>query len=240
MYNKSRWTSTYKVLLAATSFFIVSNIVTAQKAVMDKAWSMFYQNKISESRKLFIEAENDETTKSDANLALSILANIDQENKDAFKYFSAFVANSPNATPAMFALWSSESLFSGSAKKTKEQLALLEQISKNKAIDGTMRAMAYSMLGSNYEIADDMKASINAYNQIGSIEGWQIAGVFENISASGFNKDYEPISHPENDKKFINKYGASIKWFDVPPNRNDKWIDFSYIFFEYPFSIITL
>ena len=55
---------------------------------------------------------------------------------------------------------------------------------------------------------------------------WGIVGDFDNVSESGFNKNYAPIFHPEPEAIFKNKMNADVKWFNLEKKVPGKWIDF--------------
>ena len=91
-----------------------------------------------------------------------------------------------------------------------------------------MKAMMNSRISSHYENVEEMKKSRTFGDATGSIQTWSTLGAFENISASGFNKDYEVLAHPESSFDFKNKREVTINWFPIKEVRNDKWIDFTY------------
>lgn len=195
---------------------------------LNKGWEAFYENKITDARGFFINAVNEQSSRQEALLALSFLAAIDKTDQEAFDYFVKFYDNCPNTKPYLLALWNSNCVFKWYEKKTEAQINFLKKIIKEPVLDGTVRALAQGMLGYQFEFLNNDKASIEAFNKIGSLENWQIVGEFENISGSGFNKKYAPVNSPDSTKIFINKLGASVNWFRLPPNRRDKWIDIQY------------
>jgi len=60
---------------------------------------------------------------------------------------------------------------------------------------------------------------------------WQIVGDFENISASGYDKNYGPLDHPEPEAVFKNKIAADVHWFDLYKQVPGRWIDFTNNFY---------
>jgi tetratricopeptide (TPR) repeat protein len=200
---------------------------------LDAAWKSFYANDRKQARELFTKATKESSTKAEAYLGLSLLATIDKSNDDAFQEYQRFAIATPNHYPYAFALWGTESVTAGGGKKSPAQLAYLQNLAKDERAEGSLRAMAQSMIGNHYEATNNAKLAEAAYSQIGALTDWQIVGEFENISASGFNKAYGPIKNGTSDATFSNKAGAKVKWFNLPAFRADRWIDFTYHFYTH-------
>ncbi|MBS1526292.1 MAG: DUF3857 domain-containing protein, partial [Bacteroidetes bacterium] len=113
-------------------------------------------------------------------------------------------------------------------KKSPELLAFLQQLATDRNYDGTVSALAYAMLGKNYETEKKTDQANQEYAHIGSIDAWAITGEFENISTSGFDKTYPTLDHPADTASFVNKKGVRVPWHEVPYLRHDKWFDFTY------------
>lgn len=98
--------------------------------------------------------------------------------------------------------------------------------------------ISYSRLRDNViESISNFKQSVAEYDdwkeykdKIKNIKDWQIVGVFENISGMGFDSDYEPISNPEPEATFKNKFNADVKWFPAKGYGRGEWIRFWYYF----------
>ncbi|MDD5569710.1 MAG: transglutaminase domain-containing protein, partial [Bacteroidales bacterium] len=175
-------------------------------------------------------ASSDKKIKAEASLVLSMLSNVDKTNKESFKEFMNFFNASDNPYPYMYALWSTACIFEG-AKKTSEQLELLNKVIEDTKAEGTIQAMAVSSLGDHYEITNNLNNAEKEYEKLGANSVWQIVGEFENISGSGFDKNYEPIKYVDSKHPFVNKYGATVYWFDMPANKRNKWMYLTYHFY---------
>ena len=86
--------------------------------------------------------------------------------------------------------------------------------------------MAYSAIGKHYESSKKIAEADKAYSQIGSLDNWEITSRFENISTSGFDKDYDVLSKPQDDARFTGKGDLQFGWRKVPFTKNSKWFDF--------------
>ena len=215
-------------MLIVISQVTIINIAKAGDGNVAKGWDAFKNNRLDEAVGFFKSAIKNNEAKDEANLGLSLTYWMQSKDEEAFKNFMEFFKTSPNPYPYAYALWTSSCVFDGYGKKSKEQLQLINTIINDKKANGTIKAMAQSMLAYHYENIGDFKKANEEFDKLGTIDNWQIVGTFENISASGFNKDFKALTNPKPDYKFKLKTGAEINWINVKNDRNDKWFDFSY------------
>lgn len=206
---------------------LLCNSIYAQSNLKN-AWQAFFDNKRDTARTLFLQSTKQDESAAEALLGLSLLAQLDKPAAESFDYFKKFCEKSKNPQPYIYALWTTESINATTGKRSPEALAFLKTITENTEYDGMLAAMAHSMIGSHFESSKLFDKADAEYNQIGSINTWQITGEFENISTSGFDKKFNVLDHPEADAVFLNKHGAKIGWHDVTDLRHDKWVDFTY------------
>ncbi|MDQ8003347.1 MAG: transglutaminase domain-containing protein [Pedobacter sp.] len=192
------------------------------------AWESFLKNDTEAAKKEFEELSKRPEFANDAYLSLSLLAELEQKNDDAFNYFQKFYLNSKNAEPYLSALWRSPAVNSSYSKITPAALALMNEIVKNKAYDGSLNAMAYSVIGKHYKSVKKLADAEKAFAQIGSVDNWLVTSTFENISTSGFDKIHAPLNNPQMDAVFIGKKNINFGWRKVPHLKRDKWFDFTF------------
>ncbi|MFI5203765.1 MAG: DUF3857 domain-containing protein [Flavobacteriales bacterium] len=211
---------------------VITLPVISQQATLKNAWSKFNNNEREEARKLFTEAAKDPSTAEEAHMALSLLCGVDRTSDVSFKHFMDFYKVSTNKYHYLNVLWFTESVNDGSGgKRTPQQLSFLKSLLKDPNLPGDLASKVHAILGDHFEALHDFKNSRKEYALIGSIDQWQVAGEFENISASGFDKEWEPIKNPGAASSFTNKRGAPVKWLDVNHIRNDKWVDLEYYYY---------
>ncbi|MEI6846089.1 MAG: hypothetical protein WCK36_03470, partial [Candidatus Firestonebacteria bacterium] len=225
---KNKYMKKFILMLIAISQFAIINFAKAGDGNLQKGWDAFKTNKLEDAVTFFKAAVKNNESKDEASLGLSLTYWLQSNDEESFKSFMEFFKSSPNPYPYAYALWTSSCVFDGYGKKTKEQLQLLNTMINDKKANGTIKAMAQSMLAYHYENIGEFKKADVEFSKLGTIENWQIAGPFENISASGFNKDFKVLDNPQADAKFRNKVGADIGWTDVKNDKNDKWFDFSF------------
>ncbi|MCS6934707.1 MAG: DUF3857 domain-containing protein [Chitinophagales bacterium] len=214
-----------------TTIFLVLAFIQLFAAAQDKlsaGWKAFNENKREEARQLFEQATKDNSTKSQAYLALSLWHWNQDDSKSSQAAFREFIRLSEQPYPYLYGMWNTPALFEGESKMEKEQLVLLRQLVDDPKTNNTIRAMSYAALGKHYFSIGDFKQSEEMFSKIGSIEQWQILGTFDNTSGSGFNKDFGALANPKPDAVFKNKVNADIRWYRPPHFRMDRWFDFEY------------
>ena len=93
-----------------------------------------------------------------------------------------------------------------------------------------MKTVINQLLATDAFLSTESKDAKKLYDRSNIIDKWQFVGEFDNISGSGFEKDYGPLSNPSANAQFDNKIGAKVKWFTLPQGRIDKWMDLEYSF----------
>lgn len=194
-------------------------------------WTLFHKNQRTEARQAFTAATARDATKADAHLGLALLAWSEGNETRAFEHVQRFCESVPDPYPYLYALWSTPALFDGSSgKKTPGQVAFLQKLGKDPRANGTMRAMIHATLGGHLEATNQREPAWAEFDRIGAVSHWQVLGTFDNTSASGFNKDFGALAHPEAKATFKNKVNADVSWYTVPAERSDKWFDLTYYF----------
>ncbi|HLI94426.1 MAG TPA: DUF3857 domain-containing protein, partial [Puia sp.] len=66
----------------------------------------------------------------------------------------------------------------------------------------------------HYEMSNEIGKAQREWEAIGSVtDAWDLAGPFDNVSGSGYYKDYGPLDHPEADASFVSFNNAAVRWF---------------------------
>ena len=194
-----------------------------------KAWQHFNNNERTEARKLFELAAKDPETKTEALLCLCMLDQSENNKTAAFAHFKQFYTGSTNPYPYLYAFWS-EDFNSPRIIMSKEQTAFFEQLAADQNMNGTLKTMVYEKLGEQYRLINDFKKSAEMFAQMGTLNNWQVLGSFNNISGSGFNKDWGAVANPKPDAVFKNIVNADVQWYTPTANREDNWFLFDYSF----------
>lgn len=205
------------------SLCVVIFITKAGNPDIKKGWEYFAQNELDKAKASFENALNS-PEKAEAHLAISLTEAAAGDDEVLFHHYYEFYKNATNPTPYIEALWSMHG-----GERTDEELEFLETVVEKE--NGKLKAQAYQALGSHYFSIGKTSKAIDYYKQTGAIGTWSLVGEFENISESGFNKDYGALAHPEKDYIFKNKRGVDVKWFDLKMPRIDNWVDYEFHFY---------
>ncbi len=222
--------SCFKKLIAI--FVLFYSLGTTSFASLDSGWEKFKNNDYKGAKAEFEKALTDPNTAFEAKVALSILPS--SVGKDFSPYEKVIALNqeeAKNIDPYLFALWTEISLLQGNPKQDDKILDFLEELAEKETLNGTMKAMVNADLKSYYKEVNDLKKSYSYGEKVGSVKDWMLVGTFDNVSASGFNKEYAPIFHPETNHEFTDKDGAPVNWFSVDKYKSGEWINFAYHFY---------
>lgn len=193
-------------------------------------YNSFIKNDYKQAALHFTAATSNAESKAEAYLMLSLISSIDKEQSVSFNYFLEFYKSSPNPFPYIMALMHHSAVLGYGDLKSKAQLNWLLELYKRSDLSNDLRSFLASELAKHYESCNEFKKAKEYYAQIEPVTKWQIVGDFENISASGFDKNYGPLDHPEQNSIFKNKINANVNWFDVYKLMPGKWVDLTYNF----------
>lgn len=202
--------------------------VSSYSQSFDAALQQLNENKTDEAKKSFLNLKADSKHASQALLALSLIELNNGHADEAFNYFQAFFNSDPNPYPYVYAFWTG-GVFSASSDRTKNDVkAFMTKLSSDPKAGATLRAMAADNVAGTLQRGNKIPDSKSWYAKVGDVKNWSTVGTFQNVSASGFNKDFGVLAHPEAGYTFTNNMGAPVKWFAIPDARNDRWWDFNY------------
>ncbi|WP_343688784.1 DUF3857 domain-containing protein [Chitinophaga sp.] len=215
--------STMRVLLCCIAFVAVTTRTHAGD--YEKAWEALHKNDKVHAYELFRKVlKSDPAHKQNAYAALMLLEGYDGRG-DIFleKYPSPFTVIS-DLNPYTYALWFSDGIFGAYGIKKGKQLDNLNTVIADPRFNGSLHAAARYYKGLHHLMARQMKESAVLYSQIGALDNWQFVGSFDNISGSGFNKDYGPLKQPETGKGFTSYNNTHIDWFRPVVTDNAGWM----------------
>lgn len=194
----------------------------AQNANIKKGWEQFAKNeyKLAESsfKKALTSAE-----KEDALIGLIFASEAQGKYDQTSQYIMEFNLVAENPEPYLEAMWQM-----GGNKNSDEAIEHMKKVAASSK--GKVAANAYQELGRIYRYTNRFKESAEAYAQTGAVQEWQLLGEFENISESGFDKDFGAVAHPEASWNFKNHAGADVNWFTISSPGYRNWIDFTKYF----------
>lgn len=193
-------------------------------------WKEFNDNNRAKAREYFESAVKSEPeSKSEALLSLVLLDWFESKDKNAFSRFQEFYQSTDNPYPYLYAVFSMP-FMNPRQILTASEAGFFEKIVNDPKMHGTLKAMLYQKLGEQYMNCNDFQKSQKVFEQMGAITQWQVLGSFDNISGSGFDKNWGAVENGAPGSKFKNKVEADITWYTPLANKPDGWFAFDYYF----------
>lgn len=216
-----------KSLLYLVLFYFLSLSISYAGQNLDKGLEYINKNEFIKAIENFKLALADGgTDELEARLWLTILKD-DYYDLDSFTdNISAFIEKHPTPEPYIFALWFYFERVIGIPHYEEKLADYLETLIDSDKLKGIAKFALLEDLSKYYRKHYEFRKAEKLGKLIGGITNWQAVGVFENISASGFDKNYLPIEHPESDYVFEDKNKAYVKWFDLVAPSSGKWKSF--------------
>ena len=203
----------------------------SQTNTYEKAWKALNNNERGDAEKLLTEAMADPATASDAYITNIYLKSYNGKEKTITDFANTFYSKVQNPYPYTYALWFNDAVLGGYGKKTNEsQLKLIDRIISDANAPGNLVAAANYQKQFHLLYSGEIEKLQPYADAVGNIRNWQYAGPFENLSESGFNKNYGPLEHPEPDAVFKSLTNADVKWFTPASENKDGWTPVSYQF----------
>jgi len=196
-------------------------------SLVDEAWVAWGKNNYKVVEEKLMAAYNSDKNDLRANIGLTLFYQMKKNPETSWKYFRNVLEIEPNYYPYLFALLSTDIISSNFDKSDGDMLSFFEKIGQKADETGIIKGMANENLGRHYQyIIGDFKKSDVYYSKINAIKQWMLAGPFDNISASGFDKVFEPEISYSTSTEMKGKNGVPVTWFQPKAFRRDPWIDF--------------
>ncbi|MFM9947306.1 MAG: DUF3857 domain-containing protein [Saprospiraceae bacterium] len=194
-----------------------------QAALPDAVWRALEKQDRKLARTLLEAALKTEETKVDAAMTLALL-NLLEAKRDNLDLMKMALPAMEDPSSYLFALWFSDAVVDGLGKKDKAHEQFLEMLIKNTNLNESIRASATYTLGFQRLLSNDYKSAWKTWAGVQSLKDWQFVGPFDNISGSGFNKNFDPIQQPQPQASFKSATNSNINWFTPNDIKMDPWL----------------
>lgn len=222
MNQMNRFAPTLGLLLVLAQTLFSSNL--------QDCWQLILKNELDQAKNCLQEQLKSNPKNLDAYFTKAYLHNLLEENSEVKIFSDNTSSPSPAVAPYLFAHWNKEYFINNYSGMDKKLMNYVKDLAETEGINHSIRSNALYALAI-YEQNNQDFAARNKYGaQILSIKDFQLVGPFDNLSQSGFNKQHEPLLHPEPNYEFTSKEGAKIKWFDPKPANIDAFLDIGNFF----------
>lgn len=192
-------------------------------------WNTLDKRDHKAAKSLISSALKDKSTYADSYITNIYLQSYDGKEDQITDFSKTFYESVENPYPYIYALWFNASMLGEYGKKQHvHQLELIDKIIGDAKAPGNLVAAAAYQKGIHFLFSNDIKNSLNEFAKVGNIKNWQFVGPFDNLSGSGFNKNYGPLEHPEGSYEFLIKNNSKVKWFVPTIENQDGWTPFEY------------
>ncbi|HEU4554884.1 MAG TPA: DUF3857 domain-containing protein [Chitinophaga sp.] len=190
----------------------------------EKAWDALHHNDVKHARELLLKAIKNNVNRDNAVATLIMLETYDGIGTRYLEKYPDPLDQWSQPESYVYALWFNYAILGEYGKKKGKLLANLERLSADTAMNGSIRAAANYFKGYHLFYCQQQEQSKRMYPKMGALEDWQFAGPFDNISGSGFNKEYPPVKEPASGKGFISYNNAPIDWFTPLHTTQQGWV----------------
>lgn len=218
-----------RILIA---FFLLNGFDTfSQQNNYEQAWQNLNTNNRVEAARLLTEAEKDPATFNDAFISKLYLKSYNGKQAEITDFGTSFYSKSENPYPYIFALWFNSAVIGQPGKKYyNHQVQLVDQLISDEKAPGTLVGSANYQKGMHYLFSNEFDKIQRYFDAVGNIRNWQYTGPFENLSESGFYKNYGPLEHSEPTATFRSLTNADVKWITPSDELKDGWTPVCYQF----------
>jgi tetratricopeptide (TPR) repeat protein len=217
---------TFSCFFLFSASLFMTTLLTAQDYA--QGWEYFNKNNREQATTAFKKALNNPKTANDAALALMYLATFEGHETSGRALWQKVSKNVDNPYPYIYTLWSNGGMSGGYGQKNDEQERFLNDLLKDANAPGMLKATANYELSLHYFSKDKFKLATETAAKSTNVAEWQFVGPFDNISGSGFDKNYPPIAQPQADATFKSANNADIKWFTPVASEISGWITTSH------------
>ncbi|MCL2597831.1 MAG: DUF3857 domain-containing protein [Paludibacter sp.] len=214
-----------KFILLLSAIIIGSGCVFADS--YSDGWAAFLQNDFKSARLLFAQAQKDAAKTSDASLSLALIDWLEGKYDDGFKNVQQFYNSDNQPYAALYAVSSLPIINKYENYLSPEKVSFYEKILSDKNLNGTIQATTNAILANYCSFINNDKKAVEYLNKLGTIDRWQVLGVFDNTSGSGFVKDWGAVEKAKMSDVFKNDVNADVSWYVPAATRFDRWFDLS-------------
>ncbi len=190
----------------------------------ENAWMALHKNDIPQAKALLKKAINDPGVAADAYATHLLIATFEGREGRQTDFISSLYQKVKDVNPYLFALWFNKAVLGAYGKKTPAQLSLLEKLLSDKNVNGSLKSAGRYVMSWHLYATNRMDQRYTEYEKMGAVgPAWQMVGTFDNLSGSGFDKEFGPLQHPEAGAVFKSANNAQISWFSPVEMDKDGW-----------------
>ncbi len=214
----------YYFLMGA--FWALPTIVFAGQN-LDKGLQHFIENDYKNAITFCEKAMADPADRQDASALLEVIYSVCNRGESEVELFPKLLEYADDPNPYFYVFQNNFAVLGLEKQPFSGFRSRIENFLKREDLNPTVEASLQYLLVRHYQSSYKFSKIDGPLEEIAPIMSWSVAGSFENISGSGFDKNYPPISSHRTSDQFENKYGANVSWFPLPDYTPGNWISFN-------------
>ncbi|HZF64339.1 MAG TPA: DUF3857 domain-containing protein, partial [Chitinophagaceae bacterium] len=206
-------------------FLILASLFCYGNDDYDALWTALNKNDRQGAKVLAEKAKRNSSKALDAYLTQLFLQTFEGKEDLIEGFIDQVRATGQDKSAYLYALWFNGAVLGQYGKKAKKhQFDLLNTLISDNTYNGSIRAAAHYVKALHHIFGNDFEKSKIEYKEIGGLANWQLVGPFENISGTGFYKQFGPESSPHATTKFVGSEDIEISWFTPAKMNNEGWM----------------
>ena len=189
----------------------------------DDAWKAINNKNYAAAIPLLTKALKDPATSMDAFCTLTYLHSYQGKEIEIYGLLKELTSDA-DKNAYLYAMWFNGAIVGNYGKKAAYQLALLDTIDKDNSFNGSLKAAAHYVKAMHLVFSNQYENAKIDWAQMGTLQQWQFAGPFENISGSGFNYNYGPLNAANGNATFNGMNNIEVKWTVPIKSGNEGWV----------------
>jgi tetratricopeptide (TPR) repeat protein len=221
------------MIILTNSLFAISS---KSNLLVEEAWKYWGENNYQLVEQKFKEAIQEDENNTRAYIGLSYLYQLHDRNSDAWQQFKNVLHTENNYYPYIFSAMLTPKILLNNNDFDDIQdeiLKLYLKTANDPNADMMLRGSINEKVGRYYLRYNNYKKAMKYFNALNAITDWYVIGPFDNISASGFDKNYPPETEIDYSKIYKGKNNINVQWFKINKVRSDRWIDLRRYFAYY-------
>jgi tetratricopeptide (TPR) repeat protein len=211
-----------RTFLTLTLFFI--SLISFANDDYNQLWQAINSNDRNKAKTILQKAKASDATAFEAYVTEIYLRAFENKETNIDGLIDQLQKVGKDKNAYLFALWFKGALLGEYGKKTQpHQLSLINKILSDNSFNGSIQAATNYVRALHYVYSNEYNKARPDWDAMGAIQTWQLVGPFENISGTGFQKQFGPETAPDATTKFKGINNVDVHWFTPAKMNSEGW-----------------
>ncbi|HXX63467.1 MAG TPA: hypothetical protein VEO56_06670, partial [Bacteroidota bacterium] len=199
----------------------------ASDSLVDAAWRAWQAPDYDLAQRQFQAAIALDSTSQRAYVGLALLENMRERPLPCWEAIRALAKVEPQSYSYIFSFWQTIRFRMKDQYRESGLLGYLESLARASDDRGVLSAQTTEALEEFYRERGDIPTSLDWHRRMNAISDWLLIGPFENVSASGYDKEFPPEREFDPAAIYEAKGGVPASWFPIVSPIPETWVDFT-------------